>query len=69
MRTLPDGPYAYRVGNQATPIICEVVANHVWEVGDQHMRPLSHYGGKFVRLIEAVDVNEAGKHGEQAPGG
>lgn len=51
---MKDGPYAYYPTNDPAlpPIICEVVAEHVYEVFDAHMRPLSHYGGRFVRLVE-----------------
>lgn len=52
---LKDGPHNYYTANSTVPIVCEICAGHVWEVGDQHMRPLSHYGGKFVRLVEVDD--------------
>lgn len=63
---LKDGPYAYYPTKDSAlpPIICEIVAGYVCEVLDDHMRPLSDYGGKFVRLVEQ-DEDEAKADGTE----
>jgi hypothetical protein len=59
--TLSDGSYHYYVNNIGRPMLVEVMANYIAEVGEEGWRPIASYTGKFVPLIEAVPVTTAAK--------
>lgn len=56
---MKSGPYNYYLPGKNIPRICEVEGTWVWFVDDDEPVPMDKCTGRFVRLVEQRETDEA----------